>query len=216
MELALYTILRGLAIGILISAPMGPIGVLCIQRTLNKGQWAGFFTGVGAAMSDIIYCMLTGLGMSFIIDFIETNQNIIQILGSIVLLVFGAYLIKRNPAGRVKSPGDIKQKNTYTQDFITGFFLTFSNPLILFLIIGLFARFNFLQPEMSVYITALGFVFIVLGAMLWWLTITFFVNKVRAHFNLRSIWLVNRIIGVVIIIMSMVGLVWGLKDFLML
>ena len=95
MELALYTILRGLAIGILISAPMGPIGVLCIQRTLNKGQWAGFFTGVGAAMSDIIYCMLTGLGMSFIIDFIETNQNIIQILGSIVLLVFGAYLIKR-------------------------------------------------------------------------------------------------------------------------
>ena len=69
---------------------------------------------------------------------------------------------------------------------------------------------------MSVYITALGFVFIVLGAMLWWLTITFFVNKVRAHFNLRSIWLVNRIIGVVIIIMSMVGLVWGLKDFLML
>ena len=130
MELALYTILRGLAIGILISAPMGPIGVLCIQRTLNKGQWAGFFTGVGAAMSDIIYCMLTGLGMSFIIDFIETNQNIIQILGSIVLLVFGAYLIKRNPAGRVKSPGDIKQKNTYTQDFITGFFLTFSNPLI--------------------------------------------------------------------------------------
>ena len=108
MELALYTVLRGLAIGILISAPMGPIGVLCIQRTLNKGQWAGFFTGVGAAMSDIIYCMLTGLGMSFIIDFIETNQNIIQILGSIVLLVFGAYLIKRNPAGRVKSPGDIK------------------------------------------------------------------------------------------------------------
>ena len=55
MNLVLYTIIRGLAIGILVSAPMGPIGVLCIQRTLNKGRWSGFVTGLGASISDLGY-----------------------------------------------------------------------------------------------------------------------------------------------------------------
>ena len=138
MELILYILLRGLLIGILVSAPMGPIGVLCIQRTLNKGRWAGFYTGIGAAFSDVFYCLLTGLGLSFIIDFIETNQSLLQVLGSIVLLFFGLYLIKKNPAGALKTPKD--RKMNYTQDFVTGFLFTFSNPLILFLIIGLFTR----------------------------------------------------------------------------
>ncbi len=82
----------GLIIGVLISAPMGPIGMLCIQRTLNKGRWPAFFTGVGAALSDLIYCLLTGLGLSFVTDFIETNQNVLQILGSLVLGAFAFYL----------------------------------------------------------------------------------------------------------------------------
>lgn len=64
-------IIAGLAIGILISAPMGPIGMLCIQRTLNKGRASGFFTGVGAAFSDLLYSLLTGFGLSFVINFIE-------------------------------------------------------------------------------------------------------------------------------------------------
>lgn len=57
-------IFRGLLIGILVSAPMGPIGMLCIQRTLNRGRWPAFFTGVGAGVSDLLYCLLTGLGLS--------------------------------------------------------------------------------------------------------------------------------------------------------
>lgn len=212
MELAIYAMLSGITIGALISAPMGPIGVLCIQRTLNKGRWAGFFTGVGAAFSDLIYCLLTGLGMSFVIDFIETNQNVLQIIGSVVLVAFGIYLIKKNPAGNLKTPDD--KRNTYPQDVITGFLFTFSNPLILFLIIGLFARFNFLSPEMEAYHYLIGFLFIFIGAILWWFIITFFVNAVREHFNLRSMWLVNRIIGFVILIMSICGFVLGIKDYI--
>ena len=66
MELALYTILRGLAIGILISAPMGPIGVLCIQRTLNNGRRSGFASGAGAASSDFVYAVVAGFSISMI------------------------------------------------------------------------------------------------------------------------------------------------------
>ena len=208
MDLTLYTIIRGLAIGILVSAPMGPIGILCIQRTLNKGRWSGFVTGLGAALSDLIYALLTGLGMSIVIEFIEANQNI---LGSLVLVGFGLYLYRQNPAKNIRKANS--SINTFTQDFITAFLLTFSNPLILFLYIGLFARFNFFLPESQLGHHVVGYLSILLGAVSWWFLITYVINKVRARFNVRSIWLINRGIGIIIIIMSIVGFVWGIKDY---
>ncbi len=214
MESLLYIVVRGIAIGILISAPMGPIGMLCIQRTLNKGRWPAFFTGMGAALSDLIYCLLTGLGLSFITDFVEANQLILQIIGSIVLAAFAFYLFRKNPARKLTTPQDAP--NTYWKDFVTGFLLTFSNPLILFFIIGLFARFNFLLPEFRYYHYISGYIAIFGGAMLWWFTITFFVNKVRSHFNVRSLWLINRIIGSILLVMSAVGFVMGIKDYISL
>ena len=207
MDLTLYTIIRGLAIGILVSAPMGPIGILCIQRTLNKGRWSGFVTGLGAALSDLIYALLTGLGMSIVIDFIEANQNILQILGSLVLVGFGLYLYRQNPAKNIRKANS--SINTFTQDFITAFLLTFSNPLY----IGLFARFNFFLPESQLGHHVVGYLSILLGAVSWWFLITYVINKVRARFNVRSIWLINRGIGIIIIIMSIVGFVWGIKDY---
>ncbi len=213
MDLILYIILRGFAIGVLVSAPMGPVGVLCIQRTLNKGRWAGFYTGLGAAVSDSLYSLLAGLGLSIVIDFIETNQNPLQIAGSIVLLVFAIYLLRRNPVRMLKKLKD--KKRNYIQDMVTGFLFTVSNPLILFLIIGLFARFNFMLPEYHYYHYLLGYLFIFVGAISWWFVITLFVDAVRAHFNLRSMWLVNRIIGVIILIMSIVGLVMGVGNYLL-
>lgn len=211
MDLMLYTILRGMAIGILVSAPMGPIGILCIQRTLNKGRWSGFVTGLGASLSDLIYALLTGLGMSIVIDFIEANQSILQILGSFVLVGFGVYLYRQNPAKNIRKANS--SINSYTQDFITAFLLTFSNPLILFLYIGLFARFNFFQPESQFIHHLMGYFSILLGAVGWWFFITYIINKVRSRFNVRSIWFINRAIGIIIIVMSVVGFIWGVKDY---
>ena len=99
----LHMVFSGLAIGIIVSAPMGPVGILCIQRTLNKGRWSGFYTGVGAALSDIFYCLLTGFGLSFIEGFLDRHQEIIQIIGSVVLIGFAIYLFKKNPSGQLKS-----------------------------------------------------------------------------------------------------------------
>ena len=81
-------ILTGILIGICVSAPVGPLGVLCIQRTLSRGKLHGFMTGLGATTSDIIYALLVSLGMSFILDFINTHQFLIQIIGSIIILLF--------------------------------------------------------------------------------------------------------------------------------
>lgn len=210
MEDIFYMLWRGIAIGILVSAPMGPVGMLCIQRTLNKGRKAGFYTGLGAAVSDLFYCLLTGFGLSFIEEFLERNQDIIQLIGSAVLIGFGIYIFRQNPSKRLtKSP---KTTASFKKDFVSGFFFTFSNPLILFLIIGLFARFNFLMPEIRFYHYIIGFLFILGGAVLWWYVVTLFVDKVRAHFNLRSMWLINRIIGIIILIFAAVGIATSIVD----
>lgn len=210
MDYLLQIIPRGIAIGVLISAPMGPIGMLCIQRTLNKGRWPAFYTGIGAAISDIIYCLLVGLGISFITDFIEQNQFALQILGGIVLIAFGIYLFRKNPTRALK-PAE-ETGNNFWSNLVTGFLFTFSNPLILFFIIGLFARFNFIQHEYQAYHYIAGYLSIFIGALAWWYIVTLFVNSVRNHFNVRSMWIINRIIGSVLIGMAIIGFGWAIKD----
>lgn len=204
-------IISGLLIGVLVSAPMGPVGMLIIQRTLNKGRWAAFFTGIGAALSDILYCMLTGLGLAFITDFIEAHEFLLQIIGSLVLVAFAIYLFQKNPARALRKRRE--NKTTFLKDIGTGFLFTFSNPLILFFIIGLFGRFNFLLPEYRYYHYVAGYASIFAGALLWWYLITFSVNKIRAHFNVRSMWLLNRIIGMVLAVMAIVGIYKGISGY---
>ncbi len=196
-----------MSIGIILSAPMGPIGILCVQRTLNKGRNSGFFTGVGAAVSDLFYCLLVGLGISLVTDFIADHVNILQIIGSVILIVYAVYMIIHNPVSQITE--NLDQREDYWRDTVTGFLFTLSNPLIMFLIIPLFARFSFPLPEYKFYHIILGYAFIVMGALIWWAVITFFVDKVRTHFNIRSMWLINRIIGSIILILSLYGLVTG-------
>ena len=191
---------------------MGPIGILCIQRTLNKGRNSGFFTGIGAAASDLFYCLLVGLGISLVTDFIADHVNILQIIGSAILIVYALYMIVHNPVSQIKE--NIDQRDDYLRDTVTGFLFTLSNPLIMFLIIPLFARFGFPLPEYKWYHVIMGYAFIVVGALLWWAVITFFVDKVRTHFNIRSMWLINRIIGIIILLLSVYGLVTGVWAYL--
>ena len=206
MESLFYMFWRGVAIGVLVSAPMGPVGMLCIQRTLDRGRRAGLFTGIGAALSDLFYCLITGFGLSFIEEFLERNQNVIQLVGSIVLIAFGFYLFRSNPSKSLTNQAAPSQPSD-KKNILTGFLFTVSNPLILFLIIGLFARFNFLMPEIQFYHYLLGFLCILAGAIGWWWLVTYSVDKVRSHFNIRSMWLINRIIGSVIMIFGLVGTV---------
>ena len=186
---------------------MGPVGILCIQRTLNQGRNAGFFTGVGAAASDLFYCLLVGLGISLVTDFIADHVNVLQIIGSVILIIYAVYMIFHNPVSQIKE--NIDQRDDHLRDMVTGFLFTLSNPLIMFLIVPLFARFGFPLPEYKFYHVIIGYAFIVVGALLWWGMITFFVDKVRTHFNIRSMWLINRIIGSIILVLSLYGLVTG-------
>ena len=212
VENLFYILPRGLAIGALISAPMGPIGMLIIQRTLSKGRWPAFFTGIGAALSDLFYCLLAGFGLSFITDVIERHQFALQVFGSIVLAAFGLFLFRKNPTRSLKT-AEVDGRS-YWSDFISGFFLTVSNPLILFFIIGLFARFNFILPEYEIFHYVWAYLTILGGALVWWYLVTFLVSKLRSRFNVRSLWLVNRTVGSILIAMAVIGVLLAIKDHL--
>lgn len=202
----LALILKGVLIGIIASAPMGPVGVLCIQRTLNKGRWYGFVTGIGAAVSDIIYALLSGLGMSFVMDLITnpTNKFWLQIIGSIILLVFGICCFRANPTRKMHRSGN--KKGSLLHNGITAFFVTFSNPLIIFLFIGTFAQFAFVVPNHPVEMT-LGYMSIVVGALLWWFGLTWLIDKIREKFDTNGILIINKVIGSLVIFFSLLMLI---------
>ena len=211
MEMLPVIIFRGLIIGVLVSAPMGPIGMLCIQRTLSKGRWPAFFTGLGAALSDLIYSLLTGLSLSLVTDFISTHHIALQIIGSIIFIAYAIYLYRVRPTRTISAPNI--PATTYWRDFVTGFLLTFSNPLIVFFIITLFARFNFMVPEYVHYQYIAGYISIFAGAIIWWFAVTTAVSKVRSRFNARSLVMINRVIAIILIVIAIVGISSGVNEY---
>lgn len=200
-------LLKGVAIGILVSAPMGPVGVLCVQRTLNKGRWFGFVTGIGACVSDFIYALITGLGMSFVMDFISNShyRYILQISASIILMIFGIYSFISNPMKKVHV-SNRGTKGSLIHNCITAFLVTFSNPLIIMLMMGLFAQFAFIIPNHPVEMCA-GYIGIIGGAMLWWYGLTWLVDKIRAVFDTNGIQIINKVVGSIVIVMSIIVLI---------
>ena len=201
------TIVKGLIIGIVASAPMGPVGVLCIQRTLNKGRIYGVVTGLGAAISDIIYALITGYGLSFIYDFIHNQRNMfwLQLVGSILLFIFGVYTYRSNPARNTRKVS--RNRSSLVQNCVTGFFITLSNPLIILLFMAMFTPMKFMLPEQPYYQQAIGYLAILGGAVLWWLFITYVVNKLSSRFDVYGVWVINRVIGAIVMIASFVSAV---------
>lgn len=198
-------VFKGILIGIIASAPMGPVGILCIQRTLNKGRWYGFVTGIGAAVSDFFYALITGMGMSFVVDMINDSryQFLLQITGSILLLAFGIYSYRSNPTKNMHISGN--QKGTLVHNGVTAFFVTFSNPLIIILFMALFAQFSFVVPNHPLEM-CVGFLSIPFGALVWWYGLTWLVDKIRGIFDNNGILLINKIIGSVVILFSVIVL----------
>lgn len=198
-------IFKGMLIGMIASAPMGPVGILCVQRTLNKGRWYGFATGIGAAVSDIFYAGITGLGMTFVMDLVDNPQTrfYLQIGGSLLLLAFGWYTYRTDPTRKMHQSG--QQKGTLWYNIWTAFLVTFSNPLIVFLFLALYAQFAFVLPDHP-FEMIVGFLSIVGGALLWWWGLTWLVDKIRTKFDADGIRIINQVIGVAVIIGSIIML----------
>ena len=186
----------GVIIGILVSCPIGPIGILSIQRTMSKGRLSGFISGMGAAFSDLIYATATCLFMGLLVNFIHAHERQLQIFGSIIMILLGYYIFQKNPVNHLERDEEVKQ--TLVQDFVTAFLVTFSNVFIVILFIGLFAQFGFILPGHSIEMTISGLLGVITGASVWWFLLTFGVSLLRNKFNIKGLKIFNKIMGAII------------------
>ena len=204
------TFITGMIIGVLVSAPTGPLGILCIQRTLHKGRLNGIVTGLGATTSDLVYAVLVGFSMNFVIDFVEQYRFVIQIVGSIILFFFGYKIFTKETEKSIDDEKIGTTNRNLLSTYTSAFGLCFSNPIIIFLFIALFARFNFFSSKSDVYQVLLALSSIFVGALSWWVTLTMIVGSLRKKFKKRGLRILNFITGGVLIVLSIGGIVLGI------
>ena len=193
-------ILKGMAIGFMAAAPAGPSGVLVIQRTLNKGRWKGFLTGLGVSISDAVYIFITMMCLSLVLGYLEDPgiALIVKLAGCALLLVFGITTVRNNPLA--KSKEIVVKKESLGQFTLTGFLVAIVNPLVVFFYMGLFAFFSLPVDEFSTALKMRTYIFTVMGDVCWWFTLSYLINKLRNRFDLRGLWLINRVLGTILIV----------------
>lgn len=192
----LTLLLKGMIIGLAASIPLGPIGVICIQRTINKGRISGFLSGLGAATTDTFFAAIAGFSLSFIINFLEARQTIIELIGGAIVVFLGIKIFTTNPIVQLKR--NKRKKNNLLEDFMSVLLLTGSNPLAVFLFIALFATAGVISHDQSLWVNLIALAGVFLGAALWWFILTSTVSYFRKHFRLKQLWWINKISGAVI------------------
>ena len=203
--------IKGIIIGLLVSAPLGPIGVMCIQRTLNRGYMAGFVSGLGAAAADTIFAVIAGFGLTIIINFIEEKHIYFQILGGVFVLYIGYRIFNTNPVKQLRLQR--LSKTRLSQDFASVFLLTISNPMAIFLFIAIMAALKVANGLLSLFELSILIAGVVGGAILWWFVLASFANRFRKRIRLKSIWWLNKITGSAIFLFGLMVLisVWIVK-----
>ena len=197
-------LIKGLIVGFLASIPLGPVGVLCIQRTINKGRISGIFSGLGAATIDSFFALVAAFGLTYIINFIEEQQFYIQLIGGVVIIILGVKIFNTNPIKQIRRHR--RKKNKLIEDYFSVFFLTLSNPLAIFLFVAAFAGIGIVSSDDSNVKSFLIISGVFLGATSWWATLTFFVDLFRKRFRLKQLWWINKIAGLLIIIFGVAAM----------
>ena len=202
---------KGIIVGLLVSVPLGPVGVLCIQRTLNKGRLAGFVSGLGAAVADTIFAIIAGFGLTIIINFIEERHVYFQIIGGLFVLYIGLRIFYTNPVKQLKLQR--LKKTQLSQDFVSIFLLTLSNPMAIFLFLAIMAAINVASDKLSIIEISLLTAGISAGAILWWFMLSTIANRFRKKIRLRNIWWLNKITGSVVFLFGLLVLIsiWIIK-----
>lgn len=203
--MGIFIFIQGIILGFSASVPLGPMGLICIQKTLNRGRLAGLISGAGAAAADTFYATIAAFGISFITDFIHKEQFTLRIIGSIILVLLGYKIFITNPAIQIRKQS--RKKNNLLGDFVSIFFLTLSNPITVFFFGAVFASTGVLKGDNSFLELVEVVVGVFTGGMLWWLILTTVVNVFRSKFRLKRLWWINKITGAIIVIFGIAAII---------
>jgi threonine/homoserine/homoserine lactone efflux protein len=191
----IHYFIKGLIIGLSISVPVGPIGILCIRRTLAQGRMVGFLSGLGAATADGLYGAIAGFGLTFLVDFLIGKQIWIRMIGGGLLCILGVKTFLSKPA----EGGASVEGNSLRNAYLSTFFLTLTNPMTILFFAAVFAGLG-VGSVGDHYVSAgilVSGVFI--GSAMWWLVLCGFTGLLQKLLNLKRLQWLNRISGLIIL-----------------
>lgn len=193
MDVGLFV--TGFVFGLSIAAPVGPIAVLCIRRTLADGRLYGLISGLGTATADAVYGCVVGLGVTFVSDFLVSQQLWLRLLGGGFLCLLGAQAFLSKPPMQESSAA----KRGLVSAYVSTFVLTLTNPLTVFSFVAIFAGFGAVGSGVG-YASSLVLVLgVFLGSLMWWFVLSWMVSLVRSRFTAYWMRWINIFSGTIIL-----------------
>lgn len=191
--------LKGVVIGLSMAIPVGPIGILCIRRILMEGRLSGFVSGLGVATADAVFGAIAGFGLTFISDFLISQQLWFRLVGGLFLCTLGLKILWAKVVEWDMPSGG----KGLVSNYISFFFLTLTYPMTILVFLGIFAGLGIgdIQDNViSIVALVLG---IFSGSMLWWVILISVIGSLRDKFNIHGLKWVNRISGIFLMIFGL-------------
>ncbi len=200
-------IIHGFLIGFVASMPVGAVAILSVQKTLNSGLLPGFLIGLAAAVVDVFYATIAVLGLGIISDFLFEHETALAIIGSFFLIFSGIKIYKSDTIKQYRSRGKKISKVKMANDFFSSFLIAASNPVTIVGFGSFFASFGIHEILHNSFQTLMFIIFIFIGAMSWWMTLAFIVDRFRSRIKLKVLVIINRVTGIVVFAIGIVILV---------
>ena len=191
--------LKGFAVGVCASAPIGPIAILVVQKSLSKGHKAGFVSGLGASVVDTFYASIAIFALAFAQRLIEEHQNIILLVGGAVLVAVGISMAFSDPFRKMKADGE---SSVSPKDFGQAVAMGLSNPMAIFVMFTLFAFFGLAKDEPHNWMVAPIILAVSAGSVTYWFTVSWLLSRFHGNFKMRTILWISRITGALIVIIG--------------
>ncbi|MEG1553904.1 MAG: LysE family transporter [Rikenellaceae bacterium] len=208
----LEIIIKGFVIGLLASMPLGPIGVMCIQRTINNKFLSGFVSGCGAASADFFFATIALFFFSFIEPYLANNLEVIKLIGGLVIAIVGLSILLKKSVANLRQ--NRNSKRNLLKDFFSIFGLTVTNPAYILVFLGLFSYFKVEDIDFTIFTHIIMLIGVLSGAVLWWFSLTTLVNSFRKKFTLKHIFYINRIAGVAISGIGVIAMISSIIEFI--
>ena len=189
-------LLKGVLVGIIIAVPVGPVGVLCIRRTIFHGRLAGFVSGLGASTADAVFGIIAGFGLTVVSDLLLGYQDWLRLGGAGFLLYIGIRAFVAGPLGDVQSERD---PEGLLADYVSTFVLTITNPITILAFLAIFAGIGFTGPQATVGRAGVLVLGVWLGSLLWWAALAFGAGMVRLSFERNHLVWINRASGGILV-----------------
>lgn len=193
---------KGAIIGFSSAAPIGPIGLLCIQRTLEKGRIYGLISGLGVASADTLCALVVGFGLSAVSNILTKNQTIFQLSGGTMLLGLGVLIFFSKPNYQPCSLDQVS-KITLVGAYLSTFLLTAIHPITIAYFGIVFNSFRLVGQNEDVYFSVVMLTFgVCIGSIIWWFALSNIVHILHRKITPNALQWINRVIGVIVTVLG--------------